>query len=181
MKQFIILLFLSAAVLTGTAQGPTGKPRLNIQLNAGGLLYTDIDEDFAYGGTVQFLIPISDKNLLTIGIKAMSNPFYGGKDFLATTNGFNKEGDALNYGLGLLGYRINIGDQQNGYLYVEPKAGVALSNSFNWVGFGMSPSFGFQMKTLDLMMFIDGGFGTKKLNTKRKSFVVPGIGVGFTF
>lgn len=201
MKSISILSVCLLFVFTASAQTSEKKVHYEAQVDLGVVSNSAVKGKFAYGGTFEALIRLGEasnvpavvgfgpyqgserRNYLTFALKGMSNPFKG-SPFLVTAQAFNKNGsDALNYAMLLVGYRADLDatDNPDNYLYFEPRIGLALSGGFHWAGFAISPAFGYQVKRVDLQVFLDGGFGSKELTSRTKSYITPGIGVGYTF
>lgn len=152
----------------------------DVQFNMGLTTNVNRAEKIGYGVTVQAFLPINENNYFIAGIKCLSNPFDGEK-YSVFRNGFNKKGDALNYGMLLTGLRIALKSFEYGNIFFEPKAGMGFAHGFHWTGFSISPSLGYEVDGLEFLCFFDSGFGDTKLNTKKKSFLTPGIGIGYIF
>lgn len=180
MKFPFLLLVFNMAFGFCSAQDNGSKTMYNIQLNHGIVTSTKDGNILAYGGTAQALIPVNEKNYFIAGAKVISSPFKGGP-FWFFKNGFNVRGDALNYLMVLTGMRLNFDDSETAYFYAEPRAGVAFASGFAWAGIGVSPAVGFQSHLLNISLYLDYSSSSKKLNTKTKSFITIGFGIGVTF
>lgn len=180
MKPVIILSVFLFTFSLCDAQYETGETMYNIQFNQGVVTSTKEGSILAYGATAQALIPVNSFNYFIAGLKIISSPFNGGP-FWFFKNGFNVKGDALNYLMALTGMRFHFNDQEAGYFYAEPRAGVAFASGFAWAGIGLSPSVGFQTNLWNLGLYLDYSHSKKKLNTKRNSFTTIGFGLGITF
>lgn len=201
MKLSVLSFLLLIAATYSNAQNPGKKYLFDARLNLGVVANSAAEGKFAYGAGFETLIKMKEiasepgivgsmnrrqnarAELLTFGLKLMSNPFKG-SSFLVTSQAFNKDGsDALNYALLLAGYRFAFGvsDNPNQWFYLHPRIGIGLSGGFRWAGLSISPAAGYIINRFDFQIFVDGGFGGKKLSIGKKSFVTPGVSVGYAF
>lgn len=200
-KLFVLSVLFMTCVTYVDGQNMEQKYEFNARLNLGFVANSSVDGKFAYGGSFETLIRMNEfgnvpmivgtvnpggnpqVQMLTFGLKLMSNPF-SGSPFLVTTTGLNKNGsDAFNYAMLLAGYRFafGIGDYRDQWVYVEPRLGLGLSSGFRWAGLAFSPAAGYLIDRFDIQIFIDAGIGSNGLSIKSKSFVTPGVGVAYTF
>lgn len=195
MKTVIALNFFLFTFLFAGAQQPDKAIIFNARFDMGVVANSTVKGKFGYGIDVEALYNLNGaggelasaddhvrKHYITAGIKLVSNPF-SGKSFLVFSNAFNKEGDALNYAMLLAGYRLNTFFTNNNEesFYIEPRIGIGFSNNFNWTGLAVSPALGYQVNRIDISVFLDAGIGSSPTNIKEKSFVMPGVGVGYSF
>lgn len=194
-KTAIALNFFLFSFFLAGAQQPDKMVTFNARLDMGVVANSSVKGKFGYGIDLEALYNLNGaggalasaddhvrKHFITAGIKLISNPF-SGKPFLVFTNGFNKKNDALNYAMLLAGYRLNtffINNEEESF-YIEPRIGVGFSNNFNWTGLAVSPALGYQINRIDISVFLDAGIGSSPTNIKENSFVMPGIGVGYSF
>jgi hypothetical protein len=180
MKPINLLLIFLCTFSYAKSQDHGRTIKYNLQLHAGMSTFVKGADNFAYGASAKILKPINKRIYFSTGVKAISNPYENGPLSLFK-NGFNVKGDALNYFMALAGLRFAINKNDVGYVYAEPRAGIAFANGFAWTGFGISPSFGCQIKSFDVSVFLDGGFSGKNLNSKKQTFITTGVGLGITF
>lgn len=176
-KIFFTLLFTVCVLITAQAQFDN---YIRISGNLGVVANSERDKKLALGGSITWLtadniISGNSENYITVGIKAINNPYGEGK-FI--TSILNDKDDAFNYIMPLVGYRFTQSGIEDG-LFVEPRIGVAIGQ--NYTGFALSPQAGYAFDNFDVSLFVDLAFGGKNNATRTKNIITPGLSIAYSF
>jgi len=115
-------------------------------------------------------------NYISLGTKAINNPYDGGK-FITSIN--NDKNDAFNYLMALAGYRITQHGISAGF-FVEPRLGVVFGAG-GYTGFAFAPFAGYAYRNFDFAVSFDMGFGRENSAILKKNFFTPGLSIGYNF
>lgn len=179
MKKLITFILLIA--LTSVGLHAQDQYAVRFSADGGSLLQTSRDGSLGLGASMSFLmqdmwIQKSDKNYITITLRAFNNPFDGGKLFSSVSN---DKTDAFNYIPLLIGYRMTQTQLEYGW-YVEPRLGIAFGYP-PYKTLILAPTAGYTFNYLDIGVFADLGFGSPVNAIGSKNFYTVGISLGYNF
>lgn len=177
-RLFFIFLFTMVALSTMQAQK---NNYIHISADGGLIVNSERDEKIGLGGTLSWLtvdnlIAPQTNNYISLGIKAINNPYNGGK-FITSIN--NDKNDAFNYLMALAGYRITQQGISAGF-FVEPRLGVVFGAG-GYTGFAFAPLAGYAYHNFDFAVYCDMGFGRENSAILKKNFFTPGLSIGYNF
>lgn len=173
----LLLLFTVAILATMGVNAQDHYIRVSIE--PGAVLNTKMDKKFALGGSVAWMmedefISGNDNNLISVTLKGMNNPFLDGK---LISSMFNKEYDAFNYIMPLVGYRFAQDGIDDGF-FIEPRIGVAVLAGGK-ANFVIAPQAGYTYENFDFGVFCDMGFGGKPNAIKTNNFFTLGATIAY--
>lgn len=177
-RLFFIFLFTTVALNTMLAQR---NNYLHVSVDAGMVVNSEHDKKLGLGGTLSWLtvdnliVPQSN-NYISLGIKAMNNPYNEGK-FVTSIN--NAKNDAFNYLMALAGYRITQRSATEGF-FVEPRLGMVFGAS-GYTGLAFTPLAGYVYRNFDFSVYCDMGFGRERSAILKRNFFTPGLSFSYNF
>lgn len=176
----LFFTFLFAMVAFNTMQAQKNN-YIHISADGGFIVNSVRDEKIGLGGTLSWittdnLIAPQSNNYISLGIKAINNP-YGDGEFFTSIN--NDKNDAFNYLMALAGYRITQQGVTEGF-FLEPRFGVVFGAS-GYTGFAFAPLAGYTYRNFDFAVYCDMGFGRENSAILKKNFFTPGLSIGYNF
>lgn len=183
MKKVFITLTLCALVLfsvMGQENYYKYDNYIRVAGNIGLSASTEHNEKIGIGGEITWLTGdnlflLNRNNFMTLGIKGFNNPYGEGKYVSSIMNG---EGDAFNYIMALVGYRVTKLGAGQGF-FIEPRTGVAFGS--NYSAFAFSPLAGYSYNNIEFSIYCDMGFSSKRNALRKTNFFTPGVSLAYNF